>query len=164
MDVKKSFDSLFSPALYPADHAAVPRYGQGELKVLLDHYQPAADNHENLLNRDRCFSDFLPFKHYTRHCYNMSFVEYTQHVVETLADQYPDFVVLAQLALCVPLNSASCERGFSAQNLNKTKSRNRLGQGTLQDIMRITVNGPHFADFDYSEPARKFRAMKDRQK
>ena len=79
-------------------------------------------------------------------------------MTENLHNEYPDYVVLGQLAMSVPLNSASCERGFSTQNLSKNKARNRLGQDTLQDIMKITINGPHFAEFDYTQTALKFRA------
>ncbi|XP_053402618.1 zinc finger protein 862-like [Mercenaria mercenaria] len=164
MHVMKSFDAIFSPKLYPEEYSAMSAYGKEDLKQLLDHYQPADMNADIILNRDRCFRDFLQFKHHTRLHRRMGFADYIQLVVTTLGEEYPDYVVLGQLALCVPLNSASCERGFSSQNLTKNKARNRLGEQTLQDIMKISINGPHFAQFDYTEAARKFRAIKNRRK
>ena len=114
----------------------VATYG-GDLQLLLDHYQP--DNADNLLNKNRCLRDYLPFKHHTRLINRTTFPEYVQYETEDLHEEYPDYVVLGQLAMAVPLKSASCERGFSTQNLSTNKARNRLGQDTLQDIMKISM-------------------------
>ena len=100
----------------------VATYG-GDLQLILDHYQP--DNADNLLNKNRCLRDYLPFKHHTRLINRMTFPEYVQYVT--------------QLAMAVPLKSASCESGFSRQNLPTNKARNKLGQDTLQDIMKISM-------------------------
>ena len=60
------------------------------------------------------------------------------------------------------VNSASCERGFSAQNKIKSKSRNRLRDEQVDRLMKITINGPHYAEYDYTAAKNNFRAMKDR--
>jgi hypothetical protein len=165
IDVLKSLDTLLNPKLYPQDHASVAGYGREDIEFVLNHYQPNdRENLEIIIDRDRCIRDFIPFKHHTRLHNHMVFSEYTEYIINNLNEEYPDFVVLAKLALSVPLNSASCERGFSSQNLAKTKTRNRLNEDTLEHIMKITVNGPHFASYDYTEAAQAFRAMKNRTK
>ena len=94
----------------------------------------------------------------------MTFPEYLAYVINTLGEEYPDFVILGQIALSIPLNSASCERGFSSQNLTKTRTRNRLSEKSVENLMKISINGPDFAEFDYSDAAQRFRAMKNRSK
>ena len=164
MNVLKSSNAIFSRKLYPDDPEAISAYGKDHLQFLLDHYQPEAEDVDNLINRGQCIRDFLQFKHHTRLHKHLEFSDYVQHVITTLWEEYPDYKTLAEFVLRIPLNSASCERGFSVQNISKTKARNHLGQETLQDIMRISINGPDFAPFDYAQAAGKFRAVKDRKK
>ena len=71
---------------------------------------------------------------------------------------------MMEFYLCVPLNSVPAERGFSKQNIQKTKLRNRLGENQLQEIMRVSINGPDFATYDYTGAAARFNAMADRRK
>ena len=54
-----------------------------------------------------------------------------------------------ELLLVVPLNSAICERGFSAQNLIQTKHRNRLFDKRQNQLLRISINGADNAQFDF---------------
>ena len=84
------------------------------------------------------------------------------HLPLTIPELIGLVVVFAELALVVPLNSASCERGFSAQNKIKSKSRNRLRDEQVDRLMKITINGPHYAEYDYTAAKNNFRAMKDR--
>lgn len=48
----------------------------------------------------------------------------------------PNIIALKNRILVLPLSSASCERGFSEINLNKTSTRNQLDSNTLNGIMR----------------------------
>ena len=41
-----------------------------------------------------------------------------------------------------PISSAACERGFSAMNLQHTKTRNQLNVETVSSLQMIAVNGP----------------------
>lgn len=124
----KSLDTIFNPNLFPKDHSSVTDYGKEELKFLLDHYQAMdVENSDILTDTDRYFRDFLPFKHHAKlHCH----FGFCECVTVNPAGDCPNFGVLGNLALCVPLNSASCETGFSSQKLAKPKPRNRLDEDT----------------------------------
>ena len=50
--------------------------------------------------------------------------------------------------MMLPLDNATCERGFSLLNNIKTKKRNRLGDQILFDLMLLGWYGKNF-DFDY---------------
>ena len=78
-----------------------------------------------------------------------SFPDFCEILIKDQSDVFPDFVVFAQLALVVPLNSTSCNRVFSAQNKIKSKSRNRVRDEQVDRLMNITINGPHYAEYDY---------------
>ena len=93
----------------------------------------------------------------------MNFAESCRKLIVEHADDFPDYIVFAKIALVVPLNSASCERGFSAQNRIKSKSRNRLDDDQVDRLMKISVNGPHFAEYDFTSAKIHFRNMKQRQ-
>ena len=49
---------------------------------------------------------------------------------------------LAQIALVMPLQTATCERVFSNQNLIVTKHRTRLSQEHLDMMLRVRLEGP----------------------
>jgi len=42
-----------------------------------------------------------------------------------------------------------CERGFSTQNIIKTKLRNRMTLENLDSTMRIMLEGGSYKDFDF---------------
>ena len=113
------------------------------------------------MNAARCRQDCLAYKHFVGLHRNKSFRELCEILIKDESDVFPDFV-FAELALVVPLNSASCERGFSAQNKIKSKSRNRLRDEQVDRLMKITINGPHYAQYDYTAAKNNFRAMQDR--
>ena len=56
------------------------------------------------------------------------------------------------MSLMLPLDNATCERGFSLLNLIKTERRNRLGEQILFDLMLLGWYGPKFS-FDHPKIA-----------
>ena len=89
---------------------------------------------------------------------SLNFVRY----LSKIKVMFSQILLFLQRALVVPLNSASCERGFCAQNKIKSKSRNRLRDEQVDRLMKITINGPHYAEYDYTAAKNNFQAMKDR--
>ena len=55
-------------------------------------------------------------------------------------DILPNLITLAELALILPIHTSDCERGFSKQNLIKSKSRNRIEDAALNRLMVIWRN------------------------
>lgn len=49
---------------------------------------------------------------------------------------------LASVALTLPVTTATVERSFSDMKLIKTRLRNRLGEESLDQTMRISIEGP----------------------
>lgn len=59
-----------------------------------------------------------------------------------------DVLHLVEILLVLPISAAQCERAISAQNRIKNESRCCLGGQTLEDLMRISLEGPSLADFN----------------
>ena len=91
-------------------------------------------------------------------------LDFAADLLVNYKDQYPDFAILMSFFLSVPLNSATCERGFSAQNLVKTKLRNRLTEEHQNELLRVSLNGPCIANFEFANSVQRFRTIRNRTK
>ena len=49
--------------------------------------------------------------------------------------------------MTISASTAACERGFLCMNDEKTSSKTRLSNDTLDIILRINVNGPPIEEF-----------------
>jgi len=62
--------------------------------------------------------------------------------------KYANILILADIARCQCVSTATCERAFSVQNVIKTKFRNRLNTKHLESVLRVAIEGPS-NDFDH---------------
>lgn len=53
-------------------------------------------------------------------------------------DDFPNFLLIAEIVLTWPLSTAACERGFSSMNRTKTIQRSSLAARTLDNNLRIS--------------------------
>ena len=53
--------------------------------------------------------------------------------------------------------------GFSKQNIVKTCFRNSLSVSTLNNLMRISIDGPGLVTFDFGAAFQKWKSMKARR-
>lgn len=58
--------------------------------------------------------------------------------------------------LVLPVSSAVCERGFSAQKRIKSDVRSCLNPDTVEDLIRISTEGPELEEFDAIESVEKW--------
>lgn len=66
---------------------------------------------------------------------------------------------LIRTVLVIPASSADAERSFSYMNIIKTSRRGNLKEQTLDDLLRITLNGPPITQFDASMYAKKWKSL-----
>ena len=62
--------------------------------------------------------------------------------------KYANILVLADIARCQCVSTATCERVFSVQNVIKTKFRTPLNTKHLKNVLRVATKGPSI-DFDH---------------
>ena len=75
-------------------------------------------------------------------------------------DECPNMIKLAHLALSCPVQTAGCERGFSAQNLILSPRRNKLGDDTMDMLLRVKLNK---CDINHHYVYRTWKAAKPRR-
>ncbi len=64
-------------------------------------------------------------------------------VNSSLVAGFPNLAArLATIAMLLPVTTATVERSFSDMKQIKTRLRNRLGEDTLDQAMRISIEGP----------------------
>ena len=143
-------------SVFSMDDTAVD--ASDELVSLLDHYSPAVDKDDALMEW-RTFSTSLD-----------KLTSFTaQSVMVDLAERdelrtlYPNLSKLAAMGAVIPMSTVDAERGFSAVNRIKTKLRNRMKATTLQNLLTIEVEGPELKDMDYEATVKFWAQMKNRR-
>ena len=63
---------------------------------------------------------------------------------------------LVQIMLVLPISSAVCERGFSSVNRIKSDVRSSLHTETVEDLIRISVEGPQLEDYDARQDVKQW--------
>ena len=96
-------------------------------------------------------------------------VEVAVHVMhssanrETMVVAYPLISnILARIAV-LPASSAQVERLFSTMKRIKSAQRNRLKSNTLDNLMRISIEGPCVQNWDPYPALRKWESMGNRR-
>ena len=143
---------------YPEDQVNLYAYGNDQLNKLGDHYSTLLDVH-------KCKGQFLQFKYLVK-SHRADYEDFDSFIQLLLAEYsniYPDFALLASIALVIPVSSAPCERGFSQQNILKSKLRNRLNPDWLNRLLMIRLNEPD-EKLDFIAAAQAFGAQKKRKK
>ena len=78
-----------------------------------------------------------------------------------MQEQVPQMLKLLTLALTVPISSVDCERGFSKQNLIKTKIQAKLKTENVSTLMKMSVDTPQIEEFDFHKAFVVWCSLKD---
>ena len=78
-------------------------------------------------------------------------------------DQFPNLIRLVKIAMHMPLQTADCDRGFSAQNHIHTATRNKLSSETVNKLMLIRLQHGPAEDFDFQKAAKHWKEKKERR-
>jgi hypothetical protein len=68
-----------------------------------------------------------------------------------IRDMYPQLSLAAEIFLCAPISTATVERDFSTMNRILNDLRNRLTTEHLEQLMRISIEGPSDLDNDLKD-------------
>ena len=63
-------------------------------------------------------------------------------------EDYADVLHLVEILLVLPISAAQCERAVSSQNRIKSSTRASLNVEVLEDLIRLSSEGPPVADFE----------------
>ncbi|KAL7375143.1 hypothetical protein ABVT39_012693 [Epinephelus coioides] len=116
---------IFSHDSWPEQRDQLIDYCGEELDFLLDHFS-------TVLTRNGC--DI-----------NLAGEEYQS------MKMFINILHLVNIMLVLHVSSAVCERGFSAQRRIKSDVRGSLHVDTVEDLIRISLDGPSLEEFDAKE-------------
>ena len=76
---------------------------------------------------------------------------------------YPNFAVLSRICLTLPISTADCERAFSTMRRIKSRLRSQMNNDTLNDCMKISIDGPALQEFDFDSAVKNWSKLKNRR-
>lgn len=170
LDICKALDIVVNPQSLPHTAADIAAHGIDALNKLVENYgqQKAVGdrNVDPLIDPEVTRADYLQFKFLLNTNRLLNMQEFSKKFLtdEGLCEQFPTFTALANIALTIPVSSAACERGFSCQNRIKTGLRNRLSEQNLDSLMKVAIEGPPLAEFDFQKAKDIFNEQCRRRK
>ena len=82
---------------------------------------------------------------------------------QTLKKMFPSLATIAASFRVLPPHTADSERDFSKLKLIKSVLRNRMGEATLDALMRISIAGPALESFNFEKAAQRWSSVKNRR-
>ncbi|XP_046327844.2 uncharacterized protein LOC124111963 [Haliotis rufescens] len=136
-------------------------WGTEQLQNIIDFYslgdKAFVDAEETLREWSMC-KDMVHQQHYP--C--TSICQLWQILTSRHPDTFPNLCKIAQVAVLLPLQTATVERGFSVQNLIKRSHRNRLSSQRLDTLMQLAL-GPPVREVSLAPAVTKWRRDKKRK-
>ena len=142
--------SIFDHSNWPDDVDLLAVYSRDDLQVMVTHFSGVLE--QKGFDDEEVWHEWLTFKiHVNGHLMKLSPHTLWQRVLVNFRGRYPNLSLLIEIMLLVPTNTACCERGFSAMKRVKSDWRGSLMVDSLDDLLRITIDGPSVQDFNPDE-------------
>lgn len=124
------------------------KYGDDIIESLVEHYRPLLSQEE----QESASDQWLNLKLQVNRLKKRSILETYETVMgsDPSCEEFKsiqNIIPIVNVMLTISPSTAECERGFSTMNRIKTQSRTSMSQSTLQNLIRISVDGPSMQDF-----------------
>lgn len=152
-----SFSAVFNPKIYPSSLDDIGSYGEMELRHLLQYFS-------QVLVPERASNDFALFKRIVFSLSHLSFRDLCVKLVHSSSEMhelFPDFTVLAAVALAMPLGSLLFEKISQVKELQKQSCHPGGMAGDLSDVLKIAIDGPALNEFDFSRAIHFFENTRE---
>ncbi|XP_015741125.1 transmembrane protein C17orf113 homolog [Coturnix japonica] len=157
LEAVSSFSAIFNPKCYPQTLEDIGTYGVSELNFLLQAYS-------QVVVSERALSDFPLFKRIVFSLSQLSFRDLCVKLVYSSSEMhelFPDFAVLAAIALALPLGSVLAKKISRGRELLKRgRSRCTKDEG-LSNLMKIAIDGPAIDEFDFALAIEYYESMRE---
>ena len=151
-DIVSAF-SIFEPKKVPnVDLPEFPSYGDNEVAILTAHYGQDKSAEattgkqyikEGLISTE-VSTEWKTYRHYLSKQPKDTFKKQLKEMSsETMmVSMFPNLSTLAKIYLTIPVSTASVEKSFSQMKMIKTRLRNRIGESSLSNLMKIAIETP----------------------
>ncbi|KAF1621243.1 hypothetical protein FQV09_0014278, partial [Eudyptes chrysolophus] len=157
LEAISSFSAIFNPKCYPQSLEDIGSYGVSELNFLLQAYS-------RVVVSERALSDFPLFKRIVFSLSQLSFKDLCVKLVYSNSEMhelFPDFAILAAIALALPLGSVLAEKISRGRELLKRGRSCRTKDEGLSDLMKIAIDGPAINEFDFALAIEYYESMRE---
>lgn len=116
------------------------KWGLQEVKDMAEFYYSIhmiTEEEKNLALRQ-----WVPFRNKVSPFRKEKLIDVYADMLNENDDELRGMLVLLEIMMTISSSTAACERGFSCMNNQKTTLRTTLSHSTLDDIMRISIDGP----------------------
>ncbi|XP_035663704.1 uncharacterized protein LOC118407347 [Branchiostoma floridae] len=154
--------SILDPSLVP-DDPMNEEYGCAEVQCLATQHGGAVNG---IVDHVALDDEWLSLRTYMRRGKgHLSQEQLVRSLLTdaTLALLYPNMRLLASVLMVIPVSTADSERSFSTLKRIKTRLRSRLSNAVLNDLLTISIDGPHVNDFDFARAVTKWAGLKNRR-
>ncbi len=84
-------------------------------------------------------------------------------LIQKLYSVFPNLSKLSHIYKVQPPHTADCERDFSQMGLTKINIRNRMGEGTLDYMLRIIIKEASLEEFNFERAVKLWAQKKNRR-
>jgi hypothetical protein len=154
---------ISSPISYHVELSLLYRNAHLWLQVLLNHFCLGGCR---LVNHNRCISELKSFVDTLQvACAGLKMHRAWAIFASTedYLSRFPHMTQLWQVILTLPTSTASCERGFSTQNLIKSSGRCALNITTLDALTRIAMAKIPMESLDFEDVWERWMSVKDKR-
>lgn len=166
--------SILDPRELPDNDKELFLYGNEEIEFLGNFYGETRFVNENefsgIIDKEGLKQEWNSAKIFLQDYKNnnreMNFIQLWKHILDTDEDfsfNHPNILLIAKIALLIPLSNAHVERIFSQTKLIKNNLRNQMNLDTLDDHLMILLNGPEIENFDYLKALEHWEGKKTRR-
>ena len=152
--------AVFNPGSYPSDEDKLATYGNEEIDQLELHYA------DILPEASECAGEYERFKRLVHSHFKKittCVADLCELVITKHSESFPGLKALASIAITLPVSSVDCERGFSRQNLIKSRTRSCLKNISLHRLLMISIEGPPLEQFDFQKALKVWTEAKTRR-
>ncbi|KAJ8006709.1 hypothetical protein DPEC_G00110030 [Dallia pectoralis] len=153
--------NIFNYDSWPEDQEELVDHGADDLAFLLDHFSSVLTR--NGVNTELAKGEFVDLKLLISRMFKeKTYLNLWELMLtkEPYCSEYKNILHLVHILLVLPVSSAVCERGFSSQKRMKSDTRASLHTDTVDDLIRISVEGPSLEDFDARESVARPKGKK----
>ncbi|KAG8197548.1 hypothetical protein JTE90_007284 [Oedothorax gibbosus] len=137
---------ILDVTLWPSDEHLLTEFGNKEVDLLKTTLEPLL-----ILNKVDMLmisEEWQELKMFWKHSlFHFTRNDMWKFVLKTNNEKFPNLSHLFEILLILPISNATVERGFSFMGRIKTECRNHLEEDTLEDLLRIKIEGPQLQDF-----------------
>ena len=141
---------------WPSDDSS-DSFGLEEISGVIEHFKPLLLKHDIVVAS--IIDDWRAFKTYWAGVKQIKGTNIWAMLLGCHRKQFPNLASLIEILLLLPVSNAKVERGFSSMRRIKTDWRSRLGERTLDNLMRISIDGPAVSDFSSDIAVKRFFAQ-----